>query len=419
MAKRRKEKDEEEDKGFKIPKFDKEEFLKKERKNIKSMFIAFLFAVVMAVICFGFYALMGPETDMRWFLVLLVAIFSASFIKYIYMRINLDTSEFTKKNWFTTYAIYFITWLLILTILINPPFYDDEPPVVDLEVLPKMQEPGGDILFVAKITDNVKVDKDSIKIDIIYPDDTKKTIKPFNFELNDIIVKFTFENPENITGEFKYTLIAKDINGYNNNDNIGSFYYDDDVINLDESEITLKSVGSDKNIEIEVDSEISKEPFRVFYKLDGGKEINVNREILNNPKKYETSPEYEGWEQNKNYSMQAFVEVSHYFPNINIKYSNIITDTEKYNVSTTSDDDIGEETPPMPFNWTKFRNDESQDPVLLNYDNYDPKSDKSIDEQVLLPYPRSIQVPGFETIIFLLALVAVILIVRYKKKDKK
>ena len=35
MAKRRKEKDEEEDKPFKLPKFDEEAFLKREKRNIK------------------------------------------------------------------------------------------------------------------------------------------------------------------------------------------------------------------------------------------------------------------------------------------------------------------------------------------------------------------------------------------------
>ena len=61
MAKRRKEKDEEEDKPFKIPKFDEEAFLKRERRNIKATFISFLFGILMALVCFGFWALMGKN----------------------------------------------------------------------------------------------------------------------------------------------------------------------------------------------------------------------------------------------------------------------------------------------------------------------------------------------------------------------
>ena len=56
MAKRRKEKDEDEDKPFKLPKFDEEAFLKRERRNIKTTFIAFLF---QAATGFGMYSAMS------------------------------------------------------------------------------------------------------------------------------------------------------------------------------------------------------------------------------------------------------------------------------------------------------------------------------------------------------------------------
>ena len=82
MAKRRKEKDEEEEKPFKLPKFDEQAFIKREKRNIKSTFISFLFGALMALICFGFWALMG-QNELRWPLVLLVAVASISFIKYI------------------------------------------------------------------------------------------------------------------------------------------------------------------------------------------------------------------------------------------------------------------------------------------------------------------------------------------------
>jgi len=416
MAKRRKEKDEEEDKPFKIPKFDKEKFIKKEKKNIKSTFIAFLFGVFMSFICFGFWVLMGSGTGLRWPLVVLVAIASASFVKYIYIKINLDTSDFTKKNWFSSYAIYLISWLIVFIMLVNPPVYDSEGPVVDMVVLPEMQEQNGDILFVAKITDNVGIDKDSLKIEITDPDDEVSAITPFTFEQSDKIVKFLFDNPNNLTGDFSYILTAEDINGLKHTPTIkGTFRYDDDIIDVDETPAALKSIDSDKSIDIEVNPEVSNKPFRVYYTLDNGEEINVNREIVDNPGNYETSPEYEGWEENRNYTMHVFVEVSHYFPNIFVKYNNTIGDSVEYNVSTTYDDDIGEETVPMTWNWSKPTDEQSD--VLLNYDNFN--SQKPKDEQVLLPYPSTVQVPGFVTLIFLIAVIAIVLIFKYKKKDKK
>ena len=181
MAKRRKEKDEkDEDKPFKIPKFDEQAFLKKERRNIKALFIAFFFGCLVALISFGFWALMSGsgETNLRWPLVLIFGIFTASFIRYIYLRLNLDVSHFTKKNWFTTYAIYFFAWLIVLIVLVNPPFYDDEVPRVEVAVLPEMQELGGDVLIVAKITDNVGVEKSDITFTV---DGTKISSNDFEY----------------------------------------------------------------------------------------------------------------------------------------------------------------------------------------------------------------------------------------------
>ena len=87
MAKRRKEKDEQEDKPFKLPKFDEEKFLKRERRNIKSTFLAGLFGILMAVICFAFWALMGSETGLRWALVLMVAIVDAISVSYTHLTL--------------------------------------------------------------------------------------------------------------------------------------------------------------------------------------------------------------------------------------------------------------------------------------------------------------------------------------------
>ena len=74
MAKRRKDPDEvDEDKPFKMPKFDEEAFLTRERRNIKATFIAFFFGCLVALISFGFWALMGKHY-LRWELVLLVVV---------------------------------------------------------------------------------------------------------------------------------------------------------------------------------------------------------------------------------------------------------------------------------------------------------------------------------------------------------
>ena len=135
MAKKRREKTEDEEIDFKIPKFDEAKFLKREKRNIRTLFLSFLFGLLIAIISFGFWALLS-ESTFRWQLVFLLGIFNASWLRYLFLRLNIDLTDFGKKGWFTSYAIYFITWLFVLIILVNPPFYDNEPPNIDVATLP-------------------------------------------------------------------------------------------------------------------------------------------------------------------------------------------------------------------------------------------------------------------------------------------
>jgi hypothetical protein len=419
MAKRRKEKDEEEDKPFKIPKFDEKSFLKKEKRNIKASFLSFLFGCLMALICFGFWALMGKEFGLRWALVLLVAFANAIFLRVFFIRLKIDLSDFGRRNWFGSYAIYFLSWLIVFIVLVNPPFYDDESPRVETAILPFIQEPGGDVLIVAKITDNVGIDKSSLSIEINEPDGNKTILNPSNFGYDDIIVIFSFENSENKLGDFDYILTVKDLNGQEIK-RTGSFTYKETAIEITSSRFLNITSGDD--ITIEVDEDITPKNFRVYYKLDDGEEINANRKYEKIKAEYETSPEYKGWEENSNFSMTLFVEVSHYFSNVFEKYSNIVEHTEKYEFTTTQGSSIGKDDPPVPWNYSEKPVDNNKK-VLLNFDDVDKNNDNEISPEELnnkniLPHPVTVQAPGFEAIVFFISLVAVILIFKYRKKNR-
>jgi len=98
--------------------------------------------------------------------------------------------------------------------------------------------------------------------------------------------------------------------------------------------------------------------------------------------------------------MNAYVEVMHYFTNIPKKYNNTIQDSETYNFTTTEDSKIGDDLPPVEYNWTISKQPDN----VLNYK---------------LPFYRFVQVPGFEAIIVIAALAIVVLIFKRKKKDEK
>ena len=370
MAKRRKEKIEGEEFDFKLPKFDEEKFLKRERRNIKTSFLSFLFGLIIAAISFGFWSLLSGN-DFRWELVLLFGVFSAAWLKYLFIRLNIDLTDFGRKGWFSTYAIYFFTWLLVLIILVNPPFYDEESPRVEVVALPGMQELGGTVNIIAYIIDNVGVEKQDIDFTLIYPDSTSHS-PDFTFEDN--IFNYTYENPDNLLGEYSFRIIATDVNDLETEKD-GSFSYSNDTIYLalpDSGEY----VRAAQDIKFGVGADVS----RVYYTVNGV-EVNATK----GDEYYQTTPKMIGWEKNTNVTVKVYAEIIHYFTNLNEEFNNTIADTATYYFNVSDDPEIG--TQPS--------------------------------QKIGLPGFSPVSVPGFEAVVFIISLVIVALLFKYRKKDKK
>jgi len=385
MAKRRKEKDEGENLDFKLPKFDEEKFLSRERTKIKTIFISFIFGIVLAMVCFGFWSLMSNENAFRWELVLLVAIFNATFLKPIFQRLNIDVSNFGKKEWFSVIAIYFFTWLLVFIVIVNPPFYDDETPRIEIVALPDMQEIGGTVKIVAKITDNMGID--NIDFTIVSPDGTSTSLSSTDYTYDeDNILVYEYSSPDNLTGEsdtYTYTLSVTDVNKHTTEET-GTFTYSANTIKLPEPTGTNvqpgPSVTYSTNIKFDVKADVS----RFYYVIDDGEEINATKD----GDYYTTSPKIKGWTKGANVSVKAYAEIIHYvqISALNyVPYSNTIVDSSIYYFNVSDVPEIGGEDQPT----------------------------------VTLPSPPYMPVPGFELVAFLVSLIAVVLIFKYKKKDKR
>jgi hypothetical protein len=398
MAKRRKEgTDPAEPLDFQIPKFDEEGFMKKERRNIKTLFISFLFGLLIAAICFGFWVLLEGNF-LRWELVLLVGVVNSVWIKYLFIKLNIDLTDFGRKGWLSAFVTYFFTWLLLLIVLVNPPFYDGEAPHIEMVALPGMQEPGGTILFAAHIVDNVGINKAGITFTITDPNGTVYTPE-FTYENN--IFRYTYENPNNILGTFNYTAIASDTSNRKTTIS-GTFTYATDALEIISSRFT--GIMSGDAISIKANQGISKENFRVYYKIDNGSDINVDRKETTDKEKYETTAEFKGWTANTTVSVSVFAETRHYFINIPEKFSNTIRHTKNYVFTTANDQNIGTEEPLVEWNATRALLRQSQLPNTLNY---------------IVPYPISSgSTPGFEAIVFIVAIVAVVFLFKRKKNDK-
>ena len=373
MAKKRKEKTDEEELDFKLPKFDEEKFLKKERRNIKTLFLSFLLGLIIAIISFSFWTLLSGS-GLRWELVLLLGVFNASWLKYLFIKLNIDLTEFGRKGWFGSYAIYFFTWLIILIILVNPPFYDDESPHVELVILPGVQEIGGTVLIVAQIFDNVGIKKQDISFTLLDPNG-EKISADFTFENN--IFSYTHQSPNNLTDSntFTFNISAKDVNGHITEKD-GSFTYDNDVIKL-----ALPSVGDVVTYATTIKFDIGSDFDRVYYTVNDGDEINTTEK----DDFYETYPKYEGWVKN-NATVNVYAEVIYYFENYPLQFNNTVVDYDTYFFNVSDTPEIGIEKPP----------------------------------EITLPkYIPMRATPGFEVAIFLISLVIVGLIFKFRKKDKK
>jgi len=411
MAKKRKEGPVEEELDFQIPKFDEEAFLKRERRNIKTMFISFLLGLLLAVVCFGFWVLIGPNF-LRWELVLLVAVVNSIWLRYLFLKLNIDLTDFGRKGWLSSFGIYFFTWVLLFIMLVNPPFYDAEPPHIEAVVLPGVQELGGTVLIVANIIDNVGVNAAGITFSITDPNGTQMTPQ---FSYENTMFQYTFENPERLLGTFNYTFLISDVNGQKTTLH-GTFTYANDVILL-----TTPSNGatllSYTPIELKVNpnvftplafkigNDVFADDFRVYYTLNNEPDINVSRQDEKNREDYRTTAEFVGWNPRESVNFTAFVEVSYYFVNNPTKYNNTIQDKTHYQFTTNANDTkIGTETDLVPPSHLYALHADKQIANSLNY---------------YVPVPRSMPAtPGFEVVVFVVALAVALLVVK-KRKNKK
>jgi hypothetical protein len=314
------------------------------------------------------------------------------------LKLNIDLTDFGRKGWLTSFSTYFITWLLVLIVLVNPPFYDGESPHVEAVALPGMQEPGGTIFIVAYIVDNVGVNKAGI--DFTITDPYGATFTPeFTYENN--ILRYTYENPNDLLGTYNYTFIVSDVNNQKTTVT-DSFSYDNNTIQLSSR---FDEIMSTDAIIIRANERISKENFRVYYTIENGSDINVNRKEISDKEKYETSAEFKGWTKDSTVTVHLYAEARYYFLNFPEKFSNTVRDNGHYLFSTANDQNIGTEEPLVEYNYTLALLRKSQLPNTLNYQ---------------LPYPTSIgATPGFEMIVFVLAIVVVVFLFKRKKNDNK
>lgn len=234
MAKKRKQKEEEEVE-IKLPEFDDEAFMKEETRAAWTSFIAIGYGLICGAISFGVFAITGG----MWQLAMAVGavlIFGVAGLFYLF---KIDFHALNWKNYAGSGAFYALTWLIVFIILINPPFYDNQPPAIKrhtwyVEDSHGHYEPvnrtdglvipyGHNISVVVIITDNdevasinieVKHDGASVDASLIKCGSNKYNYSDFDYNrFHGYIYEFVLPSGSP-AGTYEYVITVKDDSGH-------------------------------------------------------------------------------------------------------------------------------------------------------------------------------------------------------------
>jgi hypothetical protein len=219
MAKKRKKQKEEESYEFKMPEFDEEEYLRKEVRETKTLFVTFFYAALIGVVSFAL-------TGLEFALAALVGFIGIVFLRHIYPLLGINTALLEKKQWGTNIIFYIFTWLLIWIILTNPPFSDFQGPNIKNDGV-YFEEDGvwirltdsnrfnltsqTNVSINFTVRDNVEVDEDSVKV-VTLGNGDEVTHQPL-----EKIGKHSYAvqiNKTNLRQNMQFTIYAKDVNNH-------------------------------------------------------------------------------------------------------------------------------------------------------------------------------------------------------------
>lgn len=178
----RKKRKKEEDVEFKAPKFDEVAFMKKEMEGAKAALVTIGYALVLGLLSYVLTVLFpGWGAPLAAFIGFL-ALYG---LRYLYPIMRLDTAKFERRTWLGNGAIFLFAWLAFWVLLLNPPFVDVSPPLIDqVQIQPTGAGPnnwtdvspgdlttlplGGNLSFEvqARVLDNIRVGQVQITVTV-------------------------------------------------------------------------------------------------------------------------------------------------------------------------------------------------------------------------------------------------------------
>jgi hypothetical protein len=200
MARKRRKGEEE---GLKLPDFDEKSYLKLEMRG--SVFTLLCVGLALAMAVLAAFLTWGMHDGRIAFVIGILGFF---LVRMVLNFLKVDTEGFDKMRWFGGFGSYILTFIVIWTLLINPPLVDLVPPKIT-DNTSYNQELGSIIGIGATVDDNQAVNS----VQVLLTDPQGHDVGTFKM---DRIVqnKYWVQIPNPVVGKYNYTIEAKDQGGF-------------------------------------------------------------------------------------------------------------------------------------------------------------------------------------------------------------
>jgi hypothetical protein len=158
-----KEDPETEDTPFEIPKFDEDEFVRKELISFRTTVVLFVYTIIVALISFAIWNATGKFEGLPFFAHFAIAIGLGLFLPFIFRAAKIDISHWRRREWIGTFFMFFFFWMGFSLILTNPPISDEAPPTIQVGISPQYQFLGQPVHVGVYVVDNEGLRADTLQ----------------------------------------------------------------------------------------------------------------------------------------------------------------------------------------------------------------------------------------------------------------
>jgi hypothetical protein len=188
---------------LKLPDFDEKSYLQLEMRGSVFLLLCVGLALLMAIL--AAFLTWGMKDGRIAFVLGILGFF---LVRMLMNVLKVDMTGFDKMRWLGGFGSYFLTFLVIWTLLINPPLVDLVPPQIT-DKTAYNQELGSIITIGANVDDNQGVS--SVQVALTDPLGHDAGTLKMNRSVQN---RYWAEIPHPMIGKYNYTIEARDQGGF-------------------------------------------------------------------------------------------------------------------------------------------------------------------------------------------------------------